>query len=422
MAESTDKVLDSPSLDAISLDTPAKEPMSSPKSSPKSPNFSATDSQQGLSPSSPTSSPLLLAMDQITPLTSRDEDSAIYSDSDAGSQTSTIAARGRNSASTRDHKNKSSKTGRSSSRRRKSDSSEKSNRSVRSSSGQRGDKISTTTKIFRNLLILEESLRQQSQDQRILRRKFTAFLAVLAGLSGFCFYSLYGTDKTHSPFTKVILQFLFFFILVTLALFHLSGEYRRTIIIPRRFFTSTNKGLRQLNLRLVKVKTPIGDQFIDITRAILMFVVQLNQSALSYTGPLQSTKIGKWIKSGLRTLELRSQPRVGATDVKLMLNPRAFNSEIREAWELYRDEFWAREGSRRRHSISEESNNAGVLGKDKLMEKHRKERKDRRKSRTDDIKLPTIPNSELASSIASGIDFKQLSPETFNMEAHRRSI
>lgn len=47
---------------------------------------------------------------------------------------------------------------------------------------------------------------------------------------------------------------------------------------------------------------------------------------------------------------IRSQPRIGAVDVKLILNPRAFNAEIREGWEIYRDEFWAREGARRRKS------------------------------------------------------------------------
>ncbi|ODQ59727.1 hypothetical protein WICANDRAFT_20592, partial [Wickerhamomyces anomalus NRRL Y-366-8] len=234
-----------------------------------------------------------------------------------------------------------------SSRRRKSDSSERSNRSVRSSSIHK-DKISPTTKIFRNLLILEESLRQQSQDQRSLRRKFTAFLAILTGLAGFAFYSLYFSDINPSQLVKVMLQFMFFFILITLVLFNLSGEYRRTIIIPRRFFTSTNKGLRQLNLRLVKVKSPITDRIIDWARAIMMSIVQFDQQVLDHTGFFKSTKAGKWVKKNLRILEIRAQPRVGATDVKLVLNPRAFNAEIREAWELYRDEFWAREGSRRR--------------------------------------------------------------------------
>lgn len=393
--QSTSKRLESPSLDAISLDDTEK----SPKRTPKSPNFHSRreSTQQEQSPNSTSPSPLLLAMDQITPLTSRDEDSAIYSDSDVASQNSTVVARGRG-ATQKEPRSKSK--GRGSSRRRKSDSSERSNRSVRSSSIHK-DKISPTTKIFRNLLILEESLRQQSQDQRSLRRKFTAFLAILTGLAGFAFYSLYFSDINPSQLVKVMLQFMFFFILITLVLFNLSGEYRRTIIIPRRFFTSTNKGLRQLNLRLVKVKSPITDRIIDWARAIMMSIVQFDQQVLDHTGFFKSTKAGKWVKKNLRILEIRAQPRVGATDVKLVLNPRAFNAEIREAWELYRDEFWAREGSRRRHSISEEQHaNKDVLNKNMLLEKHRRERKDRRRSRNDDVQ---------AAALSSGIDLKQFS-------------
>lgn len=388
----TRKGTQTPPLDTMSLEDPAK----STTGTPKSPKFSGGVSQQEVSPTSTTPSPLLLAMDEITPLSSRDEDSAIYSDSDAASQNSTMVSRGRDGRKEGRSKSK----GRASSRRRKSDSSERSNRSVRSTSAHK-DKVTPTTKIFRNLLILEESLRQQSQDQRILRRKFTAFLASLAGLAGFSFYSLYCTENKPSPFIKVILQFMFFFILVTLVLFHLSGEYRRTIIIPRRFFTSTNKGLRQLNLRLVKVKTPISDRVIDIVRAIMMWIAQFDQNILDFTGPFKATKLGKWIQRNIKTIEIRAQPRVGATDVKLVLNPRAFNSEIREAWELYRDEFWAREGARRRHSANEEHPpNQEVLNKNKLMEKHRKERMDRRKSRNDETS---------GSGLSSGIDIKPLS-------------
>lgn len=397
---SSGKELGSPSLDAISLNDPENKS----ETTPKSPKIQARkdSSQHELSPSSTSPSPLLLAMDHLTPLTSRDEDSAIYSDSDIASQNSTVVARGRSSGQ-KDTKSKIK--GKGNGRRRKSDSSEKSNRSLRSSSAHK-DKISPTTKIFRNLLILEESLRQQSQDQRSLRRKFTAFLAILTGLAGFAFYSLYFTDSKPSPFIKVILQFMFFFILVTIVLFNLSGEYRRTIIIPRRFFTSTNKGLRQLNLRIVKVKTPIGDKFIDWTRAAMMSIVQFNQEIFEITGPFKSTKLGEWIKKTLRTWEIRAQPRVGATDVKLVLNPRAFNSEIREAWELYRDEFWSREGSRRRHSASgeEQSFSKDVLDKNMLLEKHRQERKDRRRSRNDDIQ---------AAALSSGIDLKQLNPGSY---------
>lgn len=328
-------------------ETPPLQPvllgLKSPLSSPKSVSKSDT-----LSPS-----PLLLAT-ELTPLNSRDEDSAVYSDSDASVQ-----------------REKRRKYG-----RKRSDS-ERSTRSLQSSGAHR-EKIPQTTKIFRNLLILEQSLRQQSKEQKALRRRFTAFLAALAGMEGFALYLLYFTERPQSQFMQYALRFSAFFLLVTLVLFRLSGEYKRTIVIPKRFFNSTNKGIRQLNLRLVKVKAPLGHSLVDFMRYVLRFFHTWCLFVFGYCGPLRSTSLGLGVKQLLKNIELRAQPRIGATDVKLVLNPRAFNAEIREAWELYRDEFWLREAVRRRQV--EGSEKKQVLNKESLVERHRQERRDRRRS------------------------------------------
>lgn len=354
-----------------------KSPVSSPQSMLKSPTF--TPSSLGTSyqvSSSP--SPLLLAVDEVTPLNPRDEESALYSDSDGASQISALPSR-----EERRKGRKKSSSGKN--RRRKSDS-EKSGRSARSSSGQR-DKIPQTTKIFRNLLVLEESLRQQYKEQKSLRRKFTMFLAILAGLEGFVIYLLYFTSPVLSQFRQYSMKFSAFFILVTLVLFHLSGEYRRTIVIPRRFFNSMNKGIRQLNLRLVKVKSPMSDKVVDFIRYSLSIIHYWCSNVFQYSGPLKRTFIGRWIELALRKIELTSQPRIGATDLKLVLNPRSFNSEIREAWELYRDEFWSREGAKRRQLSNGDEKSKQVMNKESLVEKHRQQRKNRRKSKLDEKSL-----------------------------------
>jgi hypothetical protein len=317
---------------------------------------------------------MLLPINELTPLNSRDEESAIYSDSDAASQSSVLAGQVKGLEEKRRHKG-------SSSRRRRSES-EKSGRSIRSSSGQR-DRVSQRTKIFRNLLILEESLRQQSNEQKALRRKFTAFLAALAGMEGFTIYLLYFIESGLSQFMQYALKFSAFFILVTLVLFHLSGEYRRTIVIPRRFFNSTNKGLRQLNLRLVKVDTSFSDKFIDFTRYLLRTLHYCSISAFELTGPLQNTCLGLRVKHTLKNIELRAQPRIAATDLKLVLNPRSFNAEIRESWELYRDEFWAREGSRRRQStvLKDKEKVKAVMNRESLVELDKRQRREKRHTR-----------------------------------------
>ncbi|ONH67461.1 Sporulation-specific protein SPO7 [Cyberlindnera fabianii] len=393
------------SHDETSPETPTSSPVST---SLKSPGLTSSSTNASRTPSfAHQPSPLLLAVDELTPLNSRDEDSALYSDSDVASQSSaTATVRGRRDSS--DDMRKSKK--RNPSRRRRSDATERSTtRSLRSHSAHRDIRYPHATKIFRNLLILEQGLRDQYREQKSLRNRFTFFLAALAGIEAFTIYSLYSV--VPGPVPPMVLKFIAFFILVTLALFHLSGEYRRTIVIPRRFFTSTNKGLRQLNLRLVKNKEPLGDRFSDLVRSGLRVYVHSSQWCVDKTGSLKNLVILAWWSELLRSLEIRAQPRVGAFDVKLMMNPRAFNAEIREAWEMYRDEFWAREGSRLRH-VSEKdekdrtkSVSAGatgnVLDRESLLEKHRKERKDRRRSKAIDDKAQATSQEARRSGISS---------------------
>ncbi|EGW33379.1 uncharacterized protein SPAPADRAFT_60731, partial [Spathaspora passalidarum NRRL Y-27907] len=119
--------------------------------------------------------------------------------------------------------------------------------------------VPATGKVFRNLLILEESLREQVIQQRAMRRKYLTFLALLCSIIASLIHHLFILDPSVSSTgtTRVILQFLLLASIITLILYHLSGEYQKTIVLPRKFLSSTNKGLRQLNVRLVKIKTPL---------------------------------------------------------------------------------------------------------------------------------------------------------------------
>lgn len=224
--------------------------------------------------------------------------------------------------------------------RKRSNSKTSSDKNVKSSSD-----ISSASKIFRNLLILEDDLRNQARRQKILKWEFTLFLSSLAGVAGFAFYELYVSTEGVSGLHRFMLQFLLLFIAITVALFHLGGEYRRTIIIPRRFFTSTNKGIRQFNLKLVKVHSTWTEQFTDLVRFVSRHTAYPNIYILTKVLRLSERNA---IVTFWKSVTIRSQPRIGAVDVKLVLNPRAFSAEVREGWEIYRDEFWAREGARRR--------------------------------------------------------------------------
>ncbi|ODV83609.1 hypothetical protein CANARDRAFT_29836 [[Candida] arabinofermentans NRRL YB-2248] len=49
-----------------------------------------------------------------------------------------------------------------------------------------------------------------------------------------------------------------------------------------------------------------------------------------------------------------SKQNGGVRDVKIVLNPRIFNTATREQWELYRNEFWNKETIRRRLVLQKE--------------------------------------------------------------------
>ncbi|CCE65419.1 hypothetical protein TPHA_0L00630 [Tetrapisispora phaffii CBS 4417] len=241
--------------------------------------------------------------------------------------------------------------------------------------------ISPASMIFRNLLILEDDLRRQASEQKWLRRQFTSFLTVLFCIAAFSIYALYFMDiynasETTSKLTsdissqvqkvacetitsyqttkktaeepllhRSVLKITIIFITVTFALFHISGEYKRTIVIPRKFFSLTNKGLRQFNVKLVKVENTMNERLTDLIRFITRISAKVIIYVLTKFIFLKPTNIIVTFWNGVK---VRSQPRIGAVDVKLVLNPRAFTAEVREGWEIYRDEFWAREGMRRR--------------------------------------------------------------------------
>lgn len=98
--------------------------------------------------------------------------------------------------------------------RRRSTSKTSSAKNIRNSSN-----ISPASMIFRNLLILEDDLRHQAHEQKILKWQFTLFLASMAGVGAFTFYELYFTSDYVKGFHRVILQFTLSFISITVVLF-----------------------------------------------------------------------------------------------------------------------------------------------------------------------------------------------------------
>ncbi|KAH3666461.1 hypothetical protein OGAPHI_003457 [Ogataea philodendri] len=216
-----------------------------------------------------------------------------------------------------------------------------------------GSEISQTAKIFKNLLILEESLRQQNIEQKRLRRKYLSFLMSMSAVLVFCGYRL--TSDQDNSYIRLATQIVFIIDFVTLLLFYLSGEYNRTIVRPRKFVVITNKGLRQLNIRLVKVRIGILDFLLVELKSCFLIPIRLLKLQTLYFGRvLNLSSFGK-LRNWLADLEIKlATANAGVTDVKVVLNPRVFTTDIREQWELYRNEFWNKETIRRRKMMGRE--------------------------------------------------------------------
>ncbi|RCK54689.1 Sporulation-specific protein SPO7 [Candida viswanathii] len=233
--------------------------------------------------------------------------------------------------------------------RRKSRDSDKTNRSEFFGTGYTS--MPTSGKVFRNLLILEESLRQQVIQQRAMRRKYLTFLSILCSIIAALSHHLFIMDNTPTGTLRVILQFCLVATITTLLLYHLSGEYQKTIVLPRKFLSLTNQGIRQLNVRLVKIKTPFVDKVTDFIREILLGIISFNLKVFHKLSPNSIQNKNSKIEVFLVTCQSQCQPRIGVTDVKLVLNARMFSTDIREGWEMYRSEFWVNEGIRRRNGM-----------------------------------------------------------------------
>ncbi|KAJ8102313.1 Spo7-like protein-domain-containing protein [Lipomyces tetrasporus] len=161
---------------------------------------------------------------------------------------------------------------------------------------------SSPTQIYRNMLILEESLRSQYITLRVRRYKYTLFCALLVTWTVYFYYGVFIWYSVYA-YVHLIHKLCLMIGVVTLSLFYLSGLYSKTMVFPRRFISNSNKGLRQFNLKLVSTHS-------SSSKALL---------AAATRGDV----------------------------VKLVLLPKAFSAEFREGWEVYRQEYWERENDKR---------------------------------------------------------------------------
>ncbi|KAL8809806.1 MAG: hypothetical protein Q9223_002746 [Gallowayella weberi] len=216
---------------------------------------------------------------------------------------------------------------------------------------------SSPPQIYLNLLILEASLRSQYLTLRIRRSQHTFFVLLLTAWTTGFFYALFlrpredGSGVGGSVYwvvetaEKVALMGG----IVTGILLWGTGQWDRGVRWPRRWVGVANRGLRNINAKIVIIK---GPWWKEVLRH-LSFLFAYSPSLTSHGTYFHSVEPGVGKQSGrhrhtesgnTRTIEDISP---GGDYLKLLLFPKPFSPDFRENWEIYRLEYWEKENERR---------------------------------------------------------------------------
>ncbi|KAL8942889.1 MAG: hypothetical protein Q9211_001191 [Gyalolechia sp. 1 TL-2023] len=216
---------------------------------------------------------------------------------------------------------------------------------------------SSPPQIYLNLLILEASLRSQYLTLRARRRQHTFFLLLLTGwIAGFLYAlflrpredgsgvggSVYWVVETSE---KVALMGG----IVTGILLWGTGQWDRGVRWPRRWVGVANRGLRNINAKIVVIKGPWWKEMLGHMSFLFPYSSLFLSHEASYhyieSGVGKQSARHRHANNGsARTVEDLSP---GGDYIKLLLLPKPFSPDFRENWEMYRLEYWERENERR---------------------------------------------------------------------------
>lgn len=228
---------------------------------------------------------------------------------------------------------------------------------------------SSPSMIYLNMLILEASLRSQYLELRARRRKHTFFLSLLClWLTGFG-YALFfapredGSGVGGSVYWVVDMTEKVCFIsgIVTGILVWATGIWERGIRWPRRWFSICNRGLRGFNCKLVVIKRSWWVELMSLLGFFFTYGAFSSRAGqYRFVEPSTLREVDRELN--LNRSEHPQLPFVttdeekggheedispGGDYVKLLLWPKPFSAHFREAWELFRSEYWEKENERR---------------------------------------------------------------------------
>lgn len=162
------------------------------------------------------------------------------------------------------------------------------------------DPNSSFLSLFPTLIDTELALLSSYSANQTRRLKYSVFWLSLVLCTSYFIYSVLINPSIYA-FLHFMNQIALCVSFTTLLLFHTSGVYKRTIVNGRRFLSDANAGLISSNVRLIRVPTSRWERILELV----------------------------W-----------RAPRPGM-GVQLVLSPRTFEIELIDAWEIYREEFWA---------------------------------------------------------------------------------
>ncbi|KAL2036551.1 hypothetical protein N7G274_010736 [Stereocaulon virgatum] len=221
---------------------------------------------------------------------------------------------------------------------------------------------SSPPQIYLNLLILEASLRAQYLTLRDRRRQNTFFIFLLCiwnvGFTYLLFFRLRedGSGVGGSVYWVVETgeKMALMGGAVTAILIWGTGQWDRGMRWPRRWVGIANRGLRNVNAKIVVIKGPWWKEMLGHLSFLFPYSSFFPASGSSYHYVDHATE-----KHGFGSHRSRfDEDEVlahgedlspGGDDIKLLLLPKPFSADFRENWELYRLEYWEKENERRAH-------------------------------------------------------------------------
>ena len=218
---------------------------------------------------------------------------------------------------------------------------------------------SSPPQIYLNLLILEASLRSQYLILRGRRRQHTFFLLLLGLWITYFFYALFlrpredGSGVGGSVYWVVEMAEKMALMggIVTGILIWGTGQWERGVRWPRRFVGVANRGLRNINTKIVIMRGPWWKEVLSYMSFLFPYssLLSSQRSSFHYIGPNveKHYPTRSYALSEVEPEDQEEDLEPGGDHIKLLLLPKPFSAEFRENWDLYRSEYWEKENERR---------------------------------------------------------------------------